>query len=337
MADKLIVKNFGPIRAAEMEIKKTTLLIGPQGSGKSTLAKLVAMITNKPNPKQNNFAREALDYGMANYGSENTNILYDNFPIVFKSNGQLFDYLEFGAVKNGIFIPTERLLLPMLSSSIMSLLSSGIALPKYLTNFGAKYEYSRKYALTFEIDYLDLEYQFKGEEYIAVKGGKPIKLSESASGYQSIIPIKLVVENYRPELRRSFIIEEPELNLFPTTQKNLIYYLADRCTKNDNELLMTTHSPYVLAALNNLLFAHKIASEKPHNAADVAQVIPRNSWLNPNDFAAYYVADGTVRSIINPKTGLISENELDDVSDLIGEEFNQLVDIYRLRKNETIA
>ena len=47
MNEKLIVKNFGPIREAELDLKKLTVFIGPQGSGKSTLAKLVAhQITN---------------------------------------------------------------------------------------------------------------------------------------------------------------------------------------------------------------------------------------------------------------------------------------------------
>ena len=40
---KLTVKNVGPIREAEFEVKKHTVFIGPQGSGKSTLAKLIAM------------------------------------------------------------------------------------------------------------------------------------------------------------------------------------------------------------------------------------------------------------------------------------------------------
>ncbi|MDZ7934261.1 MAG: AAA family ATPase [Emticicia sp.] len=47
MAEKLIVKNFGPIRDAELDIKKTTVLIGPQGSGKSTIAKLAAIFGDK--------------------------------------------------------------------------------------------------------------------------------------------------------------------------------------------------------------------------------------------------------------------------------------------------
>jgi predicted ATP-dependent endonuclease of OLD family len=38
---KIIVKNFGPIVDAEIEIKGLTILIGEQASGKSTLAKLI--------------------------------------------------------------------------------------------------------------------------------------------------------------------------------------------------------------------------------------------------------------------------------------------------------
>jgi predicted ATPase len=39
----LTVENVGPIRKAELDIKKHTVFIGPQGSGKSTLAKLIAI------------------------------------------------------------------------------------------------------------------------------------------------------------------------------------------------------------------------------------------------------------------------------------------------------
>ncbi len=338
MADKLIVKDFGPIRDAEMDIRKTTVLIGPQGSGKSTLAKLVAIMIDKPNhgsePENVNFNMEGARYGISGYGMPSTYINYDSFQIEFTVEANIFHCVERDP-KWPVFIPTERILLPILSNSIMGLLNNNVALPYFITAFGLKYEFARKNSDGFTIDYLGLEYRFRGEEYL-IKNGIPTKLSESASGYQSIIPLKIVVENYLPTRAKAFIIEEPELNLYPTTQKNLIYYLADRCTKGENELMMTTHSPYVLAALNNLLFAHKVAKDHPEKATGVEKVIPRPSWLNPDEFAAYFVADGTVRSIINPKTGLISENELDNVSDEIGDEFDSLMDIYRSAKNETI-
>jgi predicted ATPase len=38
---KIIIKNFGPVKDAEIEIKKVLVLIGEQASGKSTIAKLI--------------------------------------------------------------------------------------------------------------------------------------------------------------------------------------------------------------------------------------------------------------------------------------------------------
>ena len=38
---KIIIKNFGPVKDAEIEIKKIMLLIGEQASGKSTIAKFI--------------------------------------------------------------------------------------------------------------------------------------------------------------------------------------------------------------------------------------------------------------------------------------------------------
>ena len=38
---KIVIKNFGPIEDAEIDIKKILVLIGEQASGKSTIAKLI--------------------------------------------------------------------------------------------------------------------------------------------------------------------------------------------------------------------------------------------------------------------------------------------------------
>ena len=38
---KIIIKNFGAIKEAEIDIPKTLVLIGEQASGKSTIAKLI--------------------------------------------------------------------------------------------------------------------------------------------------------------------------------------------------------------------------------------------------------------------------------------------------------
>ncbi len=41
--EKIIIKNFGPIKSAEIIIKRFTILIGQISSGKSTVAKLASI------------------------------------------------------------------------------------------------------------------------------------------------------------------------------------------------------------------------------------------------------------------------------------------------------
>ena len=43
MNEHLIVRNFGPIKDADLEIKRIMLFIGSQASGKSTITKLIAI------------------------------------------------------------------------------------------------------------------------------------------------------------------------------------------------------------------------------------------------------------------------------------------------------
>ncbi|WP_148562447.1 hypothetical protein [Spirosoma radiotolerans] len=97
----------------------------------------------------------------------------------------------------------------------------------------------------------------------------------------------------------------------------------------DAEWVITTHSPYVLSSFNTLMLAYKVAQRSEELRAEVERIIPARCWINPNDFAAYYVDGGTVRSIISEKTGLIADNELDDVSEDLAGEQDQLLELSR--------
>jgi predicted ATPase len=404
MNEKLIVKNFGPIKDAELELKKVTVFIGPQGSGKSTLAKLVAICKSSERPlyldNGNTTYRYIKDYGMQVYITDNSllsynaklvslglknqqvikvfsdlgnkmneqfNEIYERAKIIGSLGNassdsltplsqKLLKLLSENNILESIYIPTERFLLSTISSSLFGLMNNDINLPKTLTEFGNRYSkastndseedarFIRK--ATYEsgsnktkyIELFDLQFQHRdGQDFlIDTKNNYEINLRDSASGMQSSIPLILVVRHEYNEGNKHFIIEEPELNLFPTTQKQLIGYLADKCTQNGNELLMTTHSPYVLSAINNLIFAYKVAHEVPEKADEVAEIIPREQWLNPDDVAAYYVGEGTVTSIMEDKFGLIGENELDAISEDIAGERDVLFKILRSKKRETV-
>ncbi len=126
----------------------------------------------------------------------------------------------------------------------------------------------------------------------------------------------------------SFVLEEPEQNLFPKTQVDLFNDIVALCNgEHSSSVFMTTHSPYVLAAANILLFANKLlAKGVDKNAVD--EVISTGCSIPLDDFSAYTVSGGTCRSIIDEKTGLISENELDSASDYNAEVFDKLYHLY---------
>ncbi|CAG5005297.1 hypothetical protein DYBT9275_03557 [Dyadobacter sp. CECT 9275] len=340
MADKLIVRDFGPIKNAELDIRKTTLLIGPQGSGKSTLAKLVAMIYNKPfhstEPPTYNTDFYLEDYDIQDYKKESTFLTYNAGSLNVKIDKNEFSYTGSSSLIKPVLIPTERNLISIISSAIFGLTAGNIALPKHILTFGAEYELFRRNTKDVMIPHLGITYRnIRGLDFVFHDENNYLPLSSSASGYQSIIPIQLVLENaplYYDDI--CYIIEEPELNLYPITQKRLVNYIISKSNNLKKQALLTTHSPYVLSSLNNLLFAYKVAQRHPEQTAEISRIIPRESWLNPDEFAAYFVADGTVRSIVNPKTGLISENELDGVSEDIGDEFDTLMEIYSEKANE---
>ena len=43
MREKLIIKNFGPIKSVDLDLGKITVLIGEQATGKSTIAKVLSI------------------------------------------------------------------------------------------------------------------------------------------------------------------------------------------------------------------------------------------------------------------------------------------------------
>ena len=123
-----------------------------------------------------------------------------------------------------------------------------------------------------------------------------------------------------------FVIEEPEQNLFPQTQKDLVYYLVSALDHGKNHhLVMTTHSPYILSALNNLLYAHKVAQQDKKEL--VCDIIPESSWLDFKQTRAYFVNDGGVSGIMDEETGMVSAETIDSISDTLNREFEQLLDI----------
>jgi predicted ATP-dependent endonuclease of OLD family len=197
-----------------------------------------------------------------------------------------------------------------------------------------------------KLDFIkDKSYKILKGEYLSDGLGEKIKISsrmaidisDTSSGQQEVIRILqdifiCILEN-STVLR---IVEEPEAHLFPIAQKDLIELLALMVNQNnDNQLIITTHSPYVLTVFNNLLFAQRVVDKNPSTETEVAELIPKEFWLKAKDFSAYSLGNASIHeepeyceSIFNNQTGAIQQNYLDAVSEMLGGDFNYLYSLY---------
>jgi len=130
-------------------------------------------------------------------------------------------------------------------------------------------------------------------------------------------------------------LEEPESHVFPNTQRELVRLFA--WLAHDPILafdwVITTHSPYILTAFNNLIEAGQAAHNNPKLHDEVAKIIPEQYWIKGDDFKAYAIENGKLQSILN-ESGFIEGNYLDQVSEVIGNEFDELL---RLEYDNTKA
>ena len=134
------------------------------------------------------------------------------------------------------------------------------------------------------------------------------------------------------------IVEEPEQNLFPSSQKDMLFSLLKYNSMNDgNKLIITTHSPYLI---NYLTLAVKTNSvyDKLKGYSDknrklyldrLSQIVPYKAMIMQNDIAIYQFneTDGSIQRL-ETQNGLPSdENELNEQLDESNELFAKLLEI----------
>lgn len=240
-----------------------------------------------------------------------------------------------------LYIPAERNFINIIKNSSLNLLLNNVPIPKHILSFGAEVE--KATIKDIDLGFLQENLRYKnlnGEDRIFTDTSFSIKLSEAASGVQSALPILLPILSQTTILgHRSFVIEEPELNLFPTAQYELIKLLESSRREaywEDHGTIhtYTTHSPYILSAINNLLYGNKIKvqidsikneSEKRKLQDELKKIIPNN--INPYYFTAYQICNGKAESIFNNETGLIHDNFIDKASDKIADDFDDLMNL----------
>jgi AAA15 family ATPase/GTPase len=230
-----------------------------------------------------------------------------------------------------VYIPAERILISIFTNSIFSLLQSGPSIPESIKRFGSLYERAKAKEKQLNIDFMNIIVSFSKEQDTIHVGSDNIDIdfSQASSGMQSIIPMWSVFCNALDDLRPTIVIEEPELNLFPTLQVALVSKMVERMNSSRSNLVITTHSPYILSVFDNLIYAKDVYDRADDERKEkVAALVNPNAMISYDDIAAYNFDDhGVVTFINDSETRSTGAYALDAASNETANVFNELLAI----------
>ena len=409
---RIIIRNVGPIKSVDIRLNKVNVFIGPQGSGKSTIAKIISFCTwlEKHNEATSLAAVDGLIkrlgvfHHMEEYFSDKSVIMYkgdnvlfaynwdekkaiplyesldDYYPEHFKQREFLFHRINKIVNPKVIYIPAERNFVSAVPT-LKKYSEKDDNLQSFVNDwFDAKRHYTKERPMP--VSQIGLNYYYNKEidrDFLTLDGTDNIPLISASSGYQSIVPLAVLVkwlssgiyeENkpFSPEENQrvqeilahlseetneneaklverlrgfvqgrvyshtQFIIEEPEQNLFPKTQMDLLYQLISEINHGRNHrLVMTTHSPYILYALNNCMLAYVVKDKIDEDIANTVESV--KYALNPKEVSVWSIKDGYVRNdknqphkTIQDTRGLIRKNYFNEVMRQVMGDFNTLLE-----------
>ncbi|MDR3266351.1 MAG: ATP-binding protein [Tannerella sp.] len=255
------------------------------------------------------------------------------------------------------FIADKRNLIPdLLSNKTNTQIPMSFCLEETYNDFNISTKDIKELQIDYlGVNYFNKQTPYGTKHFIQNIGGNneyTINLEDSSSGTQTVVPLSVIIEyfskhydfkgtfnnvilkylsqndnlkNFRTNLNIGDIkhrnihihIEEPELSLYPESQRNLINFIVKRCfieKHNDYNMtvMMATHSPYIINHLNLLIKAN-----------DKGKFVD-GAKLNYDDVSVYQVADGEIYDLKAQNIKLINTNPLSDTINAIYDEYENL-------------
>ena len=217
---KIRVQHFGAIKANAdwIELGKVCILIGNQGSGKSTIAKLISTFMwmektlNRGDhdikyfERKSKFKNRFLTYHrIENYLKENTQIDYigDSYEFHYEGgNLKVLKRCDSDMLPQIMYVPAERNFLTYIES-FKELKVSSASLREFRDEYKNAQKNIVKGTFKLPIEGTGLEYD-RQNDILHLKGdGYKLRISEAASGYQSLVPLYIVSLNLAQLIRNN--------------------------------------------------------------------------------------------------------------------------------------
>lgn len=268
----------------------------------------------------------------------------------FEHYSQMFDDI--------IFIPASRSFFSALINNIWTL-SDQIDIDPMMKNFGKSYEYaqliykniykknwnflnnisdnkSKKFSYTNRIIKGNYE-KINGKDWIVGDNYK-IELSRASSGQQEAFPLlmtlvfnalgfEFVNEPNDNNFKKYFFIEEPEAHLFPNAQNTMISLISMLKHELNVDFFITTHSPYILSAINNSILANEVIKKEKLTTEEYICLSDGAYPIDLNDISAFAVDNGNITDIKDYEYNMIGGDILDSVSNEFGQVMDHLMEL----------
>lgn len=167
------------------------------------------------------------------------------------------------------------------------------------------------------------------------KGVEEIWQNQSLTDEQRRVALSVLSSKFN---KSAFIniVEEPEQNLFPSSQRQMLHCLLAFNNMNEgNQLIMTTHSPYLINYLSIAMYGATLldrikVSDNANNLIErLDGVVPKESVIHSNDVAVYQMeeSDGSISQLPQPEGIPSDKNELNQSIRLGNLLFDQLLEL----------
>lgn len=124
------------------------------------------------------------------------------------------------------------------------------------------------------------------------------------------------------------IVEEPEQNLYPDSQSKVLYELLECMNENEhNQLVLTTHSPYMISYITLAAKAFELAA-KGVPSESIEKIIPIKAAVDGEKISVYEMQeDGSITKLRNYDNLPSDENVLNKAMAQGNESFADLLDL----------
>jgi len=173
--------------------------------------------------------------------------------------------------------------------------------------------------------------------FLESNDGRRVPIAKASSGQQEIVFVLMLLDKlgnfkYSYGKEQSVFIEEPSVHLFPLEQKQTIQLIVEifnilKGNGNPVRFFITTHSPYVLNSLNNilkkgaLLKKYENQAEKINNTIDIPH-------LYSDEISAYFINnEGGWENMLDENKKYLYAEKIEDISTSINEDTIKLKEL----------